>query len=86
MQLSDEKDFNRLLETMVLEAKSFCHARTGILYLRNAENCLQYVIVRDDGAQVALGGTTGREIIFQPLPGSPAMGTASGRRARLIRR
>jgi HAMP domain-containing protein/CHASE3 domain sensor protein len=68
VQLSDEKDFNRLLETMVLEAKSFCHARTGVLYLRTVENCLQYVIVHDDGAQVALGGTTGRQISFQPLP------------------
>jgi HAMP domain-containing protein len=68
VQLSDEKEFGRLLETTVVEAKSFCHARTGILYLRTSEDCLQYVIVRDDGAQVALGGTTGREIVFPPLP------------------
>ena len=31
VDLSSEKDFNRLLEKMLLEAKQFCHANAGIL-------------------------------------------------------
>jgi CHASE3 domain sensor protein len=66
--LSDEKDFNRLLETMLVEAKSFCRARAGTLYLRTEDNRLQFVILRNDGQGVALGGTTGQKIPYEPLP------------------
>jgi methyl-accepting chemotaxis protein len=68
VQLSDEKDFNRLLESMLVEAKHFCHARGGVLFLRNGEDCLEYMIVRDDRSGLELGGTSGREVPFKPLP------------------
>ena len=48
VQLAAEKDFNRLLENVLVEAKAFCHAQAGILYLLNPENELQAVIYRDD--------------------------------------
>jgi nitrate/nitrite-specific signal transduction histidine kinase len=69
VELSSEKDFNRLLETMLVEAKSFCHANAGSLYLRpTGEDHLRFVIMRNDLQNIALGGTTGKEVPFQPLP------------------
>jgi CHASE3 domain sensor protein len=68
VELTTEKDFNRLLEKMLLEAKTFCHADGGALYLRTEDDRLEFVIVRNDTQQVALGGTTGQEIPFTPLP------------------
>jgi len=57
VELSSEKDFNRLLENMLVQAKRFCHARAGILYLRrNGE--LQYEIIRNTAQGIMLGGTS----------------------------
>ncbi|MBN1888047.1 MAG: HAMP domain-containing protein [Thermoflexales bacterium] len=67
VDLASEKDFNRLLENMLLEAKTFCRANSGTLYLKTEDDHLKYVIMRDDIAQVALGGTTGQEVPFAPV-------------------
>ena len=66
--LASEKDFNRLLENVVLEAKAFCNANAGILYLRTDDDHLRYMIVRDDRRQQALGGTSGNPVPLAPLP------------------
>ncbi len=66
--LSAEKDFNRLLEMILLEAKTLCNADGGTLYLRTEEDRLKFVIMRNDSLNIALGGTTGKEISFPPLP------------------
>ncbi|MFL5806682.1 MAG: HAMP domain-containing protein [Roseiflexaceae bacterium] len=66
--LSSEKDFNRLLEKIVLEAKAFCNANAGILYLRTDDDQLKYMIVRNDLRNSAFGGTSGNPILFAPLP------------------
>jgi CHASE3 domain sensor protein len=69
VELTTEKDFNRLLESMLLEAKAFCHADAGTLYLIDEEEDeLQFVIVRNDARGIAQGGTTGNEITYAPLP------------------
>ncbi|MCI0399368.1 MAG: HAMP domain-containing protein [Chloroflexi bacterium] len=68
VELSSEKDFNRLLEKMLVEAKTFCRANAGILYLRTEDDKLQYVIVRNDAENLALGGTTNQDILYSPLP------------------
>lgn len=69
VDLTSEKNFNRLLEKMLLEAKSFCHADAGILYLRRAEDkSLEYVSVSNDTLNMVMGGTTGNKITFAPLP------------------
>ena len=68
VQLSNEKDYDRLLENILVEAKSFCHAQAGVLYLRTPQDHLEYVIVRDDLRKVALGGTTGRQVPMESLP------------------
>lgn len=64
--LANEKDFNRLLESILVEAQEFCYADAGILYLREDQH-LNRVIVRNTSLHVALGGTTGRSPGFAPL-------------------
>lgn len=72
VELASEKDFNRLLESMLLEAKSFCHADAGVLYLRTEDERLEFVIVRNDSLNLAMGGSSGKEFTFtqllKPLP------------------
>jgi CHASE3 domain sensor protein len=89
VELASEKDFNRLLETMLLEAKAFCHADAGTLYLLRDEDkttpsgSLEFVIVRNDTKDIAMGGTTGQEVTFPPLPlmdeAAPALDEVSDR-------
>jgi HAMP domain-containing protein len=67
VDLSSEKDFNRLLEKMLLEAKAFCRATAGTLYLRTPDNKLKYEIVRNDLNNVAMGGTTSTAVTYPPL-------------------
>jgi CHASE3 domain sensor protein len=67
VELSSEKDFNRLLEKMLLEAKVFCHAEAGILYLKEGDR-LKFVIVRNDKLDIAMGGTVDRDVTFSRLP------------------
>ncbi len=65
--LSAEKDFDSLLERIVLEAKAICNADAGALYLRS-ENELNFNIVRVNSLDVAYGGSSHRKIPFDPLP------------------
>ncbi len=67
VELSSEQDFDRMLEKMLVEAKTFCHADAGSLYLRTEDEKLQFVIVRNDSQTIALGGTTGQPVTFPPL-------------------
>lgn len=67
VELSSEKDFNRLLEKMLLEAKTFCRADAGTLYLRTDDEKLRFVIVRNEALQMAYGGTSGTQVPFEPL-------------------
>ena len=66
--LPTEKDFNLLLEKILLEAKSLCNADGGSLYLRTDQDTLEFVIVRTDSLNLTLGGATGKEVPFAPLP------------------
>ncbi|HEX9924617.1 MAG TPA: HAMP domain-containing protein, partial [Anaerolineae bacterium] len=69
VELSHEKDFNRLLENMLIQAKTFCRANGGILYLRQGEEkMLRYAIIRNTSQNIALGGTTGQAVTLPPLP------------------
>ncbi len=65
--LSAEKDFDRLLEMILVNAKLICNADGGTLYLKTADNRLKFEIVRTDSLNFALGGTTGKPIPFAPL-------------------
>lgn len=64
--LSAERDFNRLLETLVVEAQSVTHADAGTLYLLE-NNALKFVIMRNTSLNLAMGGTSGNEITFFPV-------------------
>ncbi len=66
--LSAERDHERLVEQILLEAKSICNADGGTLYLREDDHeRLRFAIMRSDSLEVALGGTTGNEIPYPPL-------------------
>lgn len=65
--LSTETDTTRLLEMILLRAKTITNADGGTLYLFR-DNALTMEIVRNDSLEVAMGGTTGRSIPFPPIP------------------
>jgi GAF domain-containing protein len=64
--LSAEKDFNRLLETLVVESQSVTNADAGTLYLLE-DDVLKFVILRNTSLDLAMGGTSGNAISFQPV-------------------
>lgn len=69
--LSSERDLNRLLEQILLAAKSITRSDGGTLYLLTPDQShLRFAIVRTDSLGIALGGTTGQAISgkFHDLP------------------
>lgn len=66
--LSAEKNFDRLLETIVVEAQKLCNADAGTLYLITRDQKLQFVIVRNDSLGLSMGGTSRNVVTFEPLP------------------
>jgi HD-GYP domain-containing protein (c-di-GMP phosphodiesterase class II) len=78
--LSAETDTNRLLETILLEAKELTRADGGTLYIRQDEDSLHFAIMRTDSLGIAIGGTTGRPTTLPPIPlRDPDTGTANHR-------
>lgn len=67
VSLSVEKDPDRLIEKILLEAKSLCQADAGTLYIRTKDDRLKFSIMMTDSLGLALGGTTGRDIPYAPL-------------------
>ncbi len=67
VELASEQDFDQMLEKMLVEAKSFCQADAGSLYLRTEDDMLQFVIVRNDAKNLTQGGTSGNAVTFPPL-------------------
>lgn len=65
--LSKERDLNRLLETILVAAKSITNADGGTLYLMEDTSQLRFEIVRTDSLNIAMGGTTGIAIPFYPI-------------------
>ena len=68
LALSAETDTNRLLETILIEAKELTRADGGTLYLRQEEDSLHFAIMRTDSLGIAIGGTTGRPNTLPPIP------------------
>lgn len=78
--LSAETDTNRLLETILLEAKELTRADGGTLYIRQDEDSLHFAIMRTDSLGIAVGGTTGRPTTLPPIPlRDPDTGAANHR-------
>ncbi|HET9652709.1 MAG TPA: HD domain-containing phosphohydrolase [Usitatibacter sp.] len=65
--LSQERDIDRLLETILVAAKHLTHADGGTLY-RLIGDKLHFEIVRTDSLAIAMGGTSGNPVPFYPIP------------------
>lgn len=68
LALSSERNKDRLLETILVEAQGVCHADGGTLYLRNERDELGFAILRNDSLGLRLGGTTGKAVDLPPIP------------------
>ena len=65
--LSKETDINRLLETILIAAKTITNADGGTLYRVTDERKLKFEIMRNDTLAIAMGGTTGVAIPYYPI-------------------
>ena len=65
--LSADKNPQRLMETILLEAKDIADADAGTLYIRTKDDQLKFVILRTDSLNLAQGGTTGAAITLLPV-------------------
>ena len=66
--LGAERSGPELMERILLEAKAITRAEGGTLYLRDAEDRLQFEILRNDRLGIARGGTTGAPVGLPPVP------------------
>ena len=66
--LSAEHDHKRLLEVILLGAKELTNADGGTLYTVTDDAQLKFEILRNLSLDIAMGGTTGEQIPFAPLP------------------
>ncbi len=65
--LSQERDINRLLETILVAAKNLTRADGGTLY-RLVDDKLHFEIMKNDSLAISMGGTSGNAIPFYPIP------------------
>lgn len=73
--LSKERDITRLLERILLAAKTITNADGGTLYrMLDDGQTLRFEILRTDSLQIAMGGTSGVAISFPDLPLRDAVG------------
>ena len=66
--LSSEDNSKRLLEIILQGAQDLTNADGGTLYTVTADSTLKFEIMRNMSLDIAMGGTTGVEVPFQPLP------------------
>jgi len=65
--LSQERDIDKLLETILVAAKNLTLADGGTLY-RLVDDRLRFEIVRNDSLGISMGGTSGNPVPFYPIP------------------
>jgi len=66
--LSQQRDLNSLLETILVAAMRITHADAGTLYLHEREQrMLRFEILRNNTLKMAMGGTSGVPITFYPI-------------------
>lgn len=68
IELSTEKDTNKILEHILLSAKSLTNADGGTIYSITPENTLKFETLLNDTLGMYLGGTTGKPIPFPTIP------------------
>lgn len=84
--LSAERDFNRLLERVLREARRFCGADGGALLLRK-EQRLVYVLLQCASLELVLGGSSGLPVDLPAfdLPAAPRRpATVAAREGRTV--
>ncbi|MBC8346484.1 MAG: GAF domain-containing protein [Candidatus Marinimicrobia bacterium] len=67
LALSKEKDMNKLLEMILLEAKRIANSDGGTLYMMTNDERLRFEILMTDSLDFHMGGTSGKEIPFYPV-------------------
>ncbi|MDD2776626.1 MAG: GAF domain-containing protein [Gallionella sp.] len=66
--LSQQRDINSLLETILVAAKRITHADAGTLYLHEPEQrVLRFEMLRTDSLNISMGGSSGIPITFYPI-------------------
>ncbi len=65
--LSGERDLNRLLENILVAAKTITNADGGTLYRVTEDGTLRFEIVRTTSLKYYLGGTSGQPVPFYPI-------------------
>ena len=67
VSLLEERDLNRLLERVLMEARKLAGADGGTLYLRTPDNQLRFMMMRNASLNIVMGGTSGVEVPFPAL-------------------
>jgi len=67
LALSKEKDMEKLLEMILLEAKRISNADGGTLYMMIDDHRLKFSIMITNSLNIHMGGTSGKEIPFYPV-------------------
>ncbi len=67
LALSKEKNMDKLLEMILLEAKRIAYADGGTLYMMTEDHRLKFEIMMTDSLNFHMGGTSGKEIPFYPI-------------------
>jgi HD-GYP domain-containing protein (c-di-GMP phosphodiesterase class II) len=76
--LSKERDITRLLESILVAAKTITHADGGTLYrVTDDQQALRFEILRTDSLHIAMGGSAAQAIAFPNLPLYDAKGQAN---------
>ncbi len=67
LALSKEKDMNKLLEMILIEAKRIANSDGGTLYMMTDNQRLRFEIMMTDSLNFHMGGTSGEDIPFYPV-------------------
>ena len=68
MALSQERDINKLLETILIAAKNLTHADGGTLYRHGGRTSCSSRSCAPTASSIAMGGTSGNPVPFYPIP------------------
>ncbi len=83
LSLSTEKDIEKLMELILVNARSLTNADGGTLYLYNRQDqCLDFSILYTESMDFHMGGTSGNPVTLPPVPlydhqGKPNYGNVS---------
>ena len=67
LALSKERDMDKLLEMILLEAKRIANSDGGTLYMMTDDQRLKFEIIMTDSLDFHMGGTSGEDIPFYPV-------------------